>query len=327
MEELRAGNVGAVLSVLLSSLDEFEFGDGPPQDDYFARLLRKLAVVERDIADNHAEEATIARDPGELDAALTAGKTALIHCVEGGFHVGHTEDAIARNVGQFAQRGVAYITIAHLIWREVATSANAFPLLSRRLYDWIFPQPKVGLAPLGRALVRAMVEHRVLTDLSHMSNLAIEDTFTLLDELDPQRSVPVLASRSAARFGDQEYNLDQPTIERIAERNGVIGLILAEHQMTDGLTGPLRRRGRRTRSFDESMAILYRHIDRIREVTGSNEYVGIGSDLDGFIKLTLAGLEDASELARLEAALQESYGDADADRITSGNALRVLRAG
>ena len=330
MEELREGNVGVVLSVLLSPLDEFDFGDGypgPPEDDYFDRVMRKLADVERDIAQNHAGVATIAHDPGELDAAISDGKTVLIHCVEGGFHVGHTEEAITRNVGELARSGVGYITVAHLIWREIATNANAIPFLRRRLYDWLFPQPKIGLAPLGRALIRAMVEERVLIDLSHMSSRALSDTFDLLDELDPGREVPVIATHSGARFGRQAYNLDDSTIRRIADRNGVIGLILAEHQMTDGLAGPLRRRGRRTRSFEESMDTLSRHIDHIREVTGSSEHVGIGSDLDGFIKPTLSGLEDASELGRLEEALRSRYGDPDAALISSGNALRVLRAG
>ena len=330
MNELRAGGVGVALSVLYSPFDELDLGDGypgPPEADYFPRIMRKLADVERDVAENHAEIATVAHSPAELDAGLEAGKTTLIHCIEGGFHIGKTEEAIARNVAELADRGVAYITVAHLIWREIATSANAFPFLSQHLYGRLFPQPKVGLAPLGRALVRAMVSERVLVDLSHMSARALGDTFALLDEIDPERTVPVLASHGAARFGRQAYNLDDSTIRRIAARNGVIGLILAEHQMTDGLTARLRRRGRRTRGFDESIGILSRHIDHIRRVTGSGEHVSIGSDLDGFIKPTLSGLEDASELGRLERALQTRYGDEEAALISAGNALRVLRAG
>jgi microsomal dipeptidase-like Zn-dependent dipeptidase len=171
-----------------------------------------------------------------------------------------------------------------------------------------------------------MVAERILIDASHMSSLALEDTFNLLDELDPGREVPVIATHSAFRFGRQAYNLDEATIERIAERGGMIGLILAEHQITDGLTRLPRRRGRRTRSFDESVDVLCRHVDRIRELTGSNEHVGIGSDLDGFIKPTLAGMHNAAKLADVERALDAKYGSRDARAISSGNALRVLRA-
>jgi microsomal dipeptidase-like Zn-dependent dipeptidase len=59
-------------------------------------------------------------------------------------------------------------------------------------------------------------------------------------------------------------------------------------------------------------------------VTGSHRHTAIGLDLDGFIKPTLAGLADMRDMARLERALREGYGDADAELICSGNALRVL---
>ena len=101
----------------------------------------------------------------------------------------------------------------------------------------------------------------------------------------------------------------------------MIGLILAEHQILDGL----RRRGPKT--FDESLEILGRHIDRIAEITGSHRHVAIGSDLDGFIKPTLAGLQTMADMAPLERALIARYGEADAELIASDNALRVLRAG
>ena len=76
-------------------------------------------------------------------------------------------------------------------------------------------------------------------------------------------------------------------------RGGVIGLILAEHQATDGL------RWRRTGSLEDSLEVVFRHIDRMHEITGSHRHAAIGSDLDGFIKPTLAGLDDASRLGTL----------------------------
>ena len=59
----------------------------------------------------------------------------------------------------------------------------------------------MGLTPLGEAAVRALVRERVLIDLSHASEAALDDTFELLDELDPQRRVPVLSSHGGCRFG------------------------------------------------------------------------------------------------------------------------------
>ena len=53
--------------------------------------------------------------------------------------------------------------------------------------------------------------------------------------------------------------------------------------------------------------------------------MAIGSDFDGFIKPTMGGFERSSDLARLPAALTARYGAADAERMLSGNVLRVLR--
>lgn len=320
---LEAGGVRVVLSVLYSPFDEFDLAlpyGAPPTGEYAGSVVRQLELVERDVERNFADRVAIVRDPRELDAALAAGRIALVHCVEGGFHLGGTRDEVERAVERLARRGVAYITLAHLVWRSVATNANAIPFLPAPLYRLLFPQPRVGLTELGRAAVRAMVRHGVLVDVSHMSARALDDTFALLDELDPERSVPVLASHSAYRFGGDRYNLDETTVERIAARDGVIGLLLAEHQLTDGV------RLRRTSGLADSLEVVFRHLDRIREIAGSHRHAAVGSDLDGFIKPTLAGLEDAGTLAALEPALAERYGDADAELIASGNALRLLRS-
>ena len=55
------------------------------------------------------------------------------------------------------------------------------------------------------------------------------------------------------------------------------------------------------------------------------DHVAIGSDLDGFIKPTLGGVEDAADLAALRDALRREYG-ADAEKLLGANAIRVLRA-
>jgi microsomal dipeptidase-like Zn-dependent dipeptidase len=72
---------------------------------------------------------------------------------------------------------------------------------------------------------------------------------------------------------------------------------------------------------------LCRHIDEIAAITGTHRNVAVGSDLDGFIKPSLAGFGDSQALSGLGPALERRYGEATADAIQSGNALRILRAG
>jgi len=321
---LREGDVGVALSVVYSFFDELDLDapyGAPPEPRYLPRLMRQLDTVEADISEHHADQAVVVRDRAELDKALADGRVALIHSVEGGFHLGDTPEAVDRAVTKLAGRGVGYIILPHLLWRGVATNSPAVPFLPDWLYRVLFHQPKVGLSELGTAAVRAMVRERVLIDLSHMSTLAVADTFELLDELDPDGTVPVIASHTAFRFGGQEYGVDEETLRRIAAREGVAGLILAQHQLNDGV------RRSHTKSFEESIEVIYKHIDRIAEITGSHAYTAIGSDLDGFIKPTMGGLESMADMARLQQALRDRYGEEDAERICSGNALRVLRAG
>jgi microsomal dipeptidase-like Zn-dependent dipeptidase len=192
------------------------------------------------------------------------------------------------------------------------------------VYRFVFPEPDEGLTELGEAAVRAMYEQRMLIDLSHMSERSLTDTFDLLDRLDQESGAaptdhPVIAGHTGYRFGDQEYMLSPATIRRIAARGGVIGLIMARHQLNDGDVNPHPDDPRGT------PPVILRHIDAIRDALGAatNDHVAIGSDLDGFIKPTMAGIETAADLRILEAPLRAAYGDAEA--ILSGNALRVAR--
>ena len=320
---LRSGEVHVALSVLYSFFDELAPGQrypAQPRAAYLDALLRQADLVERDLCNNHAAQAVIARSVADIDRAARDGQIALVHCVEGGFHLGGTEEEVTTAVARLAERGVAYITLAHLVWRHIATDAPAIPLLPDWLYRRLFPQPDEGLSPLGYAAVDAMVEKGVLIDLSHMSDKSVNDTLDHLDSAHRGKRIPVLATHSCFRFASQEYALSEPTLERIAERDGVVGLIMAQHQLRDGLSHF------RVRSFERSMEIICDHIDRIAAAT-SHDHVAIGSDLDGFIKPTMAGIETMGDMPRLERELRRRYGEEVAGKICIGNAIDVLRAG
>ncbi len=318
---LEAGDARVALSVLYSFFDEVDLGEpyaARPEAGYIDDLLMEIDVVEEDISSRHAGSAAVAHNPAELDAALGAGKVALVHAVEGGFHLGGTPDEVDQAVTRIAARGVAYVILAHLFFRQIATNAPALPFLSDRMYRYLFPQPDEGLTELGRAAVRAMVRERVLVDLSHMSERSRADTFALLDELDPGRQVPVLVSHAGYRFGKQEYMLSEDSVRAVAARGGVIGLIFAQYQLLDGLKVDRK-------SFDGSVEAFCAHVDRIAEIAGDYSNIGIGSDFDGFVKPTLAGLQTEADMGKLDAALRGRYGDATAEAICCGNALRLLR--
>ncbi len=329
VEYMQKGGVGVALSVLYSFFAEVDvIGGIEPSSDYLGEVEDQMRRVTEDIEGRHSGAAAIATNPQQLEEVRAAGKVALVHCVEGGFHLGPNPGDVERSVQALADRGVAYITLAHLIWRKVATDAPALPWWSDAEYQRWLPQPDEGLSNLGRAAVRTMVERHVLIDLSHMSERSIADTFELLGELDGRsgETTPVLFTHAGYRLGEQEYMLAKETVEEVHRRKGVIGLIMARHQIEDRV--PKRHRPRLPRPvshrFERSFGLLREHIEAIHEITGTYENIAIGSDFDGFIKPTLAGLEDMRDMAKLERKLIDELGDEAAAAICSENAMGLL---
>lgn len=323
-EKLQAGNVRLAMSVLIRPFEEMDLSKpygAPPDARYFPKLLADIEIVKREVAGHDPARIRLVHNRAELDECLgSSSATALVHSVEGGCLLGDAPAEIEANCAELARRGVGYVTVAHLFYRQVATNANALPFAPDFIYDFFFPQRgKDRLTARGEALIRGMVRNRIMIDLSHMDPPAIRETFALLDEIDPGGDVPVISTHSGFRFGCQQYLHDEGILLQLKRRGGVVGLIMAQHQLNDGL------RDRETETLAESLEVICAHIDEIAKVTGGYEQIALGTDFDGFIKPTMGGLEDAADLALLEAALIDRYGADDAERMTFGNALRVLR--
>lgn len=324
VEKMAAGNVGLAMSVLYRAFEEIDLSKpyaAPPAPDYFPGLLEDLAAVEAEVETHGESTIRIVTGLEQLDRCLADGAIALVHAVEGGFHLGDGDEEIGRNCATLAAKGVAYVTVAHLFFRQVATNAPALPFLPDPVYRLVFPQHRRdSLTPRGRAVVRGLVRNRILIDVCHMDPPAIHAVFDLLDrELDPDRELPVVSTHSGYRFGKQQYMPDEPILRRIKERNGVVGLIMAQHQLNDGI------RDSYTESLEESLEVIFKHIRKIAAITGGYEHIALGTDFDGFVKPTMKGLETMADLPKLEEAMAAEFGAEATELMTSKNALRVLR--
>ena len=147
LELMRHGDVGVIFSALYCPFDEIDLGKrygAPPENGYFCDLLEQLEDVEADVRAHRDAGAhvTIAHSPEELEQALASGAQILIHSVEGGFHLGATDEQVREHVATLARRGVVCITVAHLFWRKLATNAPALPFMPDWLYRLIFHQPR-----------------------------------------------------------------------------------------------------------------------------------------------------------------------------------------
>jgi len=321
LDGLEQGGAKLVCSVLYWPPAEFDFAvkyATPPLAAYFGDIKYQMEKVEQDLLklDPKEQRVIVARTPADLGDP----RMSFVHCVEGALQLGpgSTPGEIDQHVEWLARRGVLYITLAHLFYRQVATNAPAIPALSDRFYNAVFTQPAIGLTPLGKAVVEAMYKHKVLIDISHMTQMAIDETFTLVEKLDrdsgrePQE-YPLIATHVGMRTVGprlQEYNLSEETAQRIHARGGLIGLITAQHQLGS------------SSSEAESETIVCRHLQAIEAAVGDHTASALGTDIDGFIKPTLAGFEQAQDLTHLEAWIR-TCAPQDADAILYDNALRV----
>jgi microsomal dipeptidase-like Zn-dependent dipeptidase len=323
LEGLKTGGAGIVCSVLYWPASEFDLphlNDEPPLDHYFDYLKRQLEFIEGGLPDATADGTPVF--VAKTAADLERPGIRFIHCVEGGFQLGEDVAKLDERVQWLSQQGVLYITVAHLFYRRVATEAPAIPAFTDQQFLELFPEPKdVGLTELGEKLIEAMYRHKILIDISHMSERAVRETFELVERLEGENAktdYPIIATHVGMRSAGpaaraQEYNLADDTARKIAERGGVIGLISAQHQLGDA------------HSEADSAALVKAHLDAIGAAVGdASSVAALGTDIDGFIKPTLEGFEKAEDFAKLETWVR-SAGQNDPEAILHGNAERVIR--
>ena len=205
----------------------------------------------------------------------------------------------------------------------MATEAPAIPTFTDEQFLEVFDEPEgVGLTELGVKLIEALYLHKILIDISHMSERAVKDTFALVERLEgnaDKANYPIIASHVGMRSAGpqaraQEYNLSNETAIKIAERKGAIGLIGAQHQLGD------------TPDEARSAALIKAHLDAIDAAVGDASTVAaLGTDMDGFIRPTLFGFEQAEDFAKLQEWVLAA-GQSDPEAILHGNAERVIRA-
>jgi membrane dipeptidase len=169
----------------------------------------------------------------------------------------------------------------------------------------------------GNELLDIMGDLGMILDLSHMAE---EAYFQAIDRY----SGTLIASHSNPRkFVDSDRMLSDKMIRLLAERNGVMGVVLFNRFIDQQwqLGDPKSQV-----NLDHVVAI----IDYICQLTGSAQHVGIGSDFDGGFgrEAIPAPLDTAADLLMLkDALLNRGYEPDDVNAILSGNFLRILANG
>lgn len=222
--------------------------------------------------------ARLAVDAASIRRNSAAGVLSFFHGIEGA----HALEGDVSRVEELRRAGVVFIGLVHLTDNEVGGSSSG----SDR-----------GLTELGRELVAAMNQARVHVDLAHAS------VRTFGEALAATTLPPIVSHAGVRAVHDSWRNLSDEQIRAVAQKGGVIGVMLAP----PALEQP---------SLEEAMEHLA-HVVAI----GGEDTAALGSDFDGYVDPPI----DAGGLPRLtELMLRRGWSEERIRKVLGENVLRVL---
>ncbi|QZH75543.1 MAG: dipeptidase [Erythrobacter sp.] len=288
--------------------------------------LEQIDVTRR-LVEAYPDDLMLALTADDVEAARAQGRIASLIGMEGGHSIGSSL-AVLR---QMYELGARYMTLTHNRNTPWADSASVAPE-----HD--------GLTEFGVLVVREMARLGMLVDLSHVSPATMNDTLDVV-------GAPVIFSHSGAiAVNGHSRNVPDDVLARMPENGGIV--------MAVGLPGYLSeaqrvwfaaRAGEKARleswwqgrpdlveaglaewdaanpTPDATISDWADHIDHIRDVAGI-DHIGIGGDYDGMASGPV-GMEDVTGYPALFTELaRRGYSQADLEKISYRNMLRVMRA-
>jgi membrane dipeptidase len=171
------------------------------------------------------------------------------------------------------------------------------------------------LTPLGRELLDVMNDFNAILDLSHMAEEAYWEA------LDRYSGVVIASHSNPRHFRDTDRHLSDEMIRRLAERDGVMGIVMYNRFLSETWT-------KGDPKSKVPLAVVTAAIDHVCQLTSSAAHVGIGSDFDGGFgaESTPEGIDTVGDLLNIGAALRaKGYSEDDVAAVSGGNMLRKLR--
>jgi microsomal dipeptidase-like Zn-dependent dipeptidase len=257
-----------------------------------------------------------------------------------------TADWYIRNLEALKARGVCLMTIGHIFENDLAFPVEGISPDAKHTIQmtWTYtPDKNLPLRDIGKAVVRRMLDIGMIVDLTHSTPAARNDIFDLNKErmthgkrLRPLTFTHTGAQRVFEKY-DRQYNYDaydnykfydasDEEIDWICECDGTIGII-PENFWLIGCDTNLNKNHKEI--FKNGIEYIVETIEHINCRTRTKNYdnISIGTDFDGFADAP-KDLYKPSQLHSLTEALhRKGISNENIRKITSGNALRLLRCG
>ena len=260
------------------------------QLDYYHRLTDETDQIML-VTDNASLDAVLATWAPEAD--FTKRKQGLVVLMEGA-------DPILepRQFEEWYERGVRLVGTA---WGATRYSGGT--------------SAPGGLTAIGYELLEVMAGFNAILDLSHMAEQAF------LESVDRYEGILIASHSNPRKFRESDRHLSDEMIRRLAERGGVMGIVLYNRF----LSNTWKKGDRKT---DVTLDTVADAIDYVCQLTGSAAHVGLGSDFDGGFgsESIPAEIDTVADLLKIADVLRgRGYTEADIEAVMSGNMLAKLR--
>jgi membrane dipeptidase len=175
-----------------------------------------------------------------------------------------------------------------------------------------------GFTKLGRELLDMIASLGLILDVSHLAQQAL---YEALEHFEGGPGRLIASHSNPQHIMPTDRHLPDEAIELIAQRGGVIGIVLFNKFLKKGWGAGSKKR-------EVSLDDVVRAIDHVCQITGSADHVGIGSDFDGGFGSEAAPreLDTSRDLHKIgDELLQRGFGEANVEKVMSGNWVRILR--
>ncbi|MBP9665273.1 MAG: dipeptidase [Pyrinomonadaceae bacterium] len=320
---LRAGGItGEFFSIYVG-------GNRMKTHDAMRRAMELIDATYREV-EKHPKDLTMCRTAAEIRRAKKAGNICVLMGIEGGYAIENSLHAL-RN---FYRLGIRYMTLTHNVTHGWADSQVTEPKHG-------------GLNDFGREVVKEMNRLGMLVDISHVS------VDTMNDVLDVS-TAPIIASHSSARgVHDHTRNVPDDVLRRVAKNGGVVMInflpmfldarsakesterstrlrpqvdALRQQYKDDpaGFNEAERRLLAANPIYTPSYTRIVDHIDHIKNLLGTVDNIGLGSDYDGIPSLPM-GMNGAEDTAVVTyEMLRRGYTEPEIRKVLGENFLRAF---
>ena len=318
------------------------------EDLMFAREQGKIVFVHA-IEGSHAlgrnekpEVIFIPRKPGKHHIAVEG-------VMGRGYGKGKENDRYLDNLVALKHRGVCMLTLAYLFPNEISDCVEGiaeYPKVNSFRYDRVYDpsneEMNIGLTPLGREVVKKMLDLGIIIDLMHSTDAARRQVYELHDEWiknHPNESRPITFSHGGSRALHEKYHektevtkyshhkyygASSEDILAIERTGGVIGIIIERWWLTGVDTRLPEFEGWELTGIDCVIETIF----DINEQTEKKDFscISIGTDFDGFTD-TPPDLYLYEQMGNLLEKMRARLTEEQITKIFSGNALRMLELG